>query len=161
MIVHTDTTYCDTNTHTYTHSGDHSIPLGYKSPGRTSVQLQHPSCSPLLLPSLFSSLQLVLIQKFVSPVFSYSLSLLTLSPPFWTPPPPGYLFHSGRYIPSLTVKSLWRSMCAAWLSVLSHGMMESSAYLSYSSSCFAICLMYSRPLESNQYSTSEQIAVKP
>lgn len=99
----------------------------------------------------------------------HSASLLTLSLPksFLSPSvfpfTPGLPFSQWQiYSESdIAVKSLWRSMCAAWLAVLSPIMMESLAYLSYSSSCFAICLMYSRPLESNQYSTDEQIAVKP
>lgn len=125
---------------------------------------------PVFLFFLFS-LQLVLTQEFVSPASSYSLYLLinpflTSFCPFcisFTPRPPLATFFTVADIFRVwhAVKSLWRSMCAVWLSVLSHRMMERLAYLWYSSSCFTICLMYSRPLEYNQYSTGEQIAVKP
>lgn len=117
------------------------------------------------------SLQRVLIQEFVTLAISYSLYLLINH---FLP----HIFCCSLCISFLsldaffkvadifrvwhTVKSLWRSMCAVWLSVQSQSMMERLSYLWCSgSSWFTICLMYSRPLEYNQYSTGEQIAVKP
>lgn len=162
-------THVHAYTHIQTHSSDHGIPLGYKSPGRTCVQLQHPSCFPFFPSCLFSSLQVLLIQVSYPP-FLYSLYILvnsftthaSLSPSVFPSPPQATFFT----VPDLfrvwhAVKSLWRWMCVVQLSLLSHCMMESLAYLWYGSSCFAVCLMYSGPLESNQYATGEQIAVKP
>lgn len=125
----------------------------------TSFLFSSFSFSPFNLRSLRSLSRL--------PLHIHSTSLLTLSSPlsapFVFPFPPLATFFTVADIFRVwhAVKSLWRSMCAVWLSVLSHRMMERLAYLWYSSSCFTICLMYSRPLEYNQYSTGEQIAVKP
>lgn len=155
VIVHTETTYCDTHTGMYMHTYIAVITvfprgislLGGREEGCCNITSFLFSSSFL---STFIFLQLMHIQEFVSPLFSnYSASWLTLSLlcPSALPIPSGYLFFTVADIFRVwqAVKSLWRSMCAARLSEVSHGMMESLAYLSYSSSCFAICLMYSRP----------------
>lgn len=129
-----------------------------------NVQSQHPSCFPLsrFLPSTiwefilpgFSHLLYSLINHFLISSFP---SLLYFLPPCWLPFPTVADIFRGWH----ELKSPQRSTCAVWLSVLSHSMMERLAYLWCSSSCFTICLMYARPLEYYQYSTGEQIAVKP
>jgi len=115
-----DATYCSCQppnpiTHTYIHKqthicgGDHRIPLRYKSPGRTCFLLEHPSCfPPLYLLHLFPFSSSLLRSLFHLPFHIHSASLLTLSlsrsrsPSSAFPTPSGYLFHSCRYIPSLT-----------------------------------------------------------
>ena len=146
-------THGRTHTHTCC-SDDHSFPWGYESPGRTCVRLQHPSCFPLLsLSTFFSSSPYTDLCSVRSlshlPFHIHSSSLVN---PFLThlltsplcissPPPRATLFTvADIFRVWRAVKSLWRSMCAAWLLVLSHSMMERLAYLWHGSSCF--CHMF-------------------
>lgn len=139
------------------HSSDHSIPVGYRSPGRT-LHLQHPSCCVFLSPLSYCA-----HLGFTSPAFTYSLhhlinhSFARSLPSGWPCFPPTVADPVRGWRAG---KSLWRWMCAVRCSALSRRMMERLASLWCSSSCFTIWLIYSGPLECNQHSTGEQIAVK-
>ncbi len=77
-----------THTYTHTHSSDHGIPLGYKSPGRTCVQLQHPSGFPLLFNLCSSAFNLCSFRSLSHlPFHIHSASLLTISLPVSFSPP--------------------------------------------------------------------------
>lgn len=99
-----------THTHTHTNSSsDHSISLGYKSPGRTCVLLQHPSCLPLLFLLRSSPFNLRSFRSLSHLPFPiHNTSVLTISLPISFSSllhflsPSGYLFHRGRYIQCLT-----------------------------------------------------------
>lgn len=66
--------HTQTRARAHTHGNDHSIPRGHESPGRTRVQVQHPSCFPLFFSPFFTSFDLR--YEIVSPAFSCSLCLL-------------------------------------------------------------------------------------
>lgn len=148
-MVHADASCCVTHTHTFTRSSDHSVPVGERSPGR-KLHFQYPSVS---FPAF--------IIQGSSHLLLHILSITVLTAPL--------LFSSGcppPHPPTHTcIHTRWRGGKAygdgRWgCSALSASMMERLASLWRRSSCFTVCLMYSGPLECDQHSTGEQIAVK-
>lgn len=151
-MVHADITYCVTHTRTFPCSSDHSVPVGYRSPGRTP-HFQYPSCR---LPSTF---HLEHIQG-SSHLLLRIRSITLLTAPLWLLPPNAHVHTQWQIRSDAGVAGRAYGDGRSGRSALSRSMMERLASLWRSSSCFTICLMRCSPLERNQHSTGEQIAVK-